>query len=467
MSAHCDLIEQPVTVAEPPAADPYAAALEFLYSRINYERTPPDPFASGAFKLDRMRELLRRLGDPQLRIPAVHVAGTKGKGSTCAMIAAMLQSSGRRVGLFTSPHLHRFEERMVVNGVAPPAARVVELVREVRGVCEELSQRGAEWSPTFFEVTTAMAWRYFEQEQAEIAVLEVGLGGRLDATNVCSPLVTLITSISLDHTQLLGDTVGQIAREKAGIVKPGVPVISGALQPDARDAIAEAAADAAAPLFELGAGIRCFDVAPAAGEQAVPPHWKFSVETPRRTHRGLTAPLRGQHQVDNAALAVAAIDGLQALGYSVGPHWMDGLSAVNWPLRIEVLHRNPTVIVDAAHNEASIAALIETLRSVRARRRTLVFGTSRDKDAAAMLRRIAGEFDEVILTQYLSNPRALSVEELAAIAASLPLERCQSEPTPDAAWRAALDGSRAEDLVCVTGSFFLAAEVRKTILAPR
>jgi dihydrofolate synthase/folylpolyglutamate synthase len=462
---NCDLVEQPVSVAEPPAADPYAAALEFLYSRINYERTPPDPFSSGAFKLDRMRELLRLLGNPQLRLPAVHVAGTKGKGSTCAMIAAMLQSSGRRVGLFTSPHLHRFEERMVVNGVAPPAARVVELVSEAREICEELSLRGPEWSPTFFEVTTAMAWRFFEQEGAEIAVLEVGLGGRLDATNVCSPLVTLITSISLDHTQLLGDTVGQIAREKAGIVKPGVPVLSGAWQPEARAAIIAAAAAAAAPLVELGAGIRCFDIAPAAAEQAVPQHWRFSVETPWRTHRELSAPLRGRHQVDNAALAVAAVDALQATGFDVDPRWIAGLSAVNWPLRIEVLHRNPTVIVDAAHNEASIAALIETLRSVSARRRTLVFGTSRDKDAAAMLRRVAGEFDEVILTQYLSNPRALPVDELAGIAESLRLEHCRMEPTPKAAWQAALDGRHAEDLVCVTGSFFLAAEVREMILA--
>ena len=464
---NCDLIEQPAPVAEPPVADPYAAALQFLYSRINYERTPPDPSSSGAFKLDRMRELLRLLGDPQLRMPAVHVAGTKGKGSTCAMIAAMLQSSGRRVGLFTSPHLHRFEERMVVDGAAPPPARVVELVREMRAVCDELSRRGPEWSPTFFEVTTAMAWRYFEQEGVEIAVLEVGLGGRLDATNVCRPLVTLITSISLDHTQLLGDTVGQIAREKAGIVKPNVPVLSGAWQAEAREAIAAAAAAAAAPLFELGAEIRCVDIATAEDERAVPQHWRFSVESPWRTHRGLTAPLRGRHQADNAALAVAAVDALQAAGFHVGAEWLDGLSAVNWPLRIEVLHRNPTVIVDAAHNEASIEALIETLQSVSARRRTLVFGTSRDKDAAAMLRRVVGEFDQVILTQYLSNPRALPVDDLARIGASLPLRRFESAATPAAAWRSALEGSQAEDLVCVTGSFFLAAEVRAMILAAK
>lgn len=458
-------MDGPTTVADLPVADSYAAALEFLYGRINYERTLPHQFMDGAFKLDRMRELLRLLGDPQERLPAVHVAGTKGKGSVCAMIGGMLQSAGRRVGLFTSPHLHRFEERMVLNGRGPSAAQVVNLVAQVRTACDALSVRGPDWSPTFFEVTTAMAWRYFEQEGADVAVLEVGLGGRLDATNVCRPLVTLITSISLDHTQLLGDTVGQIALEKAGIIKPGVPVLSGARQPEARRAIIDTAAAMDAPLHELGGGIRCFDVIPESAETAVPLHWKFSVETPWRTHRGLRAPLPGVHQTDNAALAVAAVDALQAAGFSLGPNCVSGLENVVWPLRIEVLARRPTVLVDAAHNEASIAALIETLRSVDAGRRTLVFGTSRDKDARAMLRRIAGEFHEVILTQYVSNPRALPVEELAGLAESLLLPNCRIALTPEAAWQAVSEGRNESDLICVTGSFFLAAEVRELLLA--
>ena len=198
--------------------DTYTQALDFLFHRINYERIQSTSYSVGDLKLSRMRSLLDRLRNPEAEIPAVHIAGTKGKGSTATMVASLLAASGYRVGLFTSPHLTRFEERMTVNGRMPTEDEVVALVNELLEPVAELDQQLGGMNPTYFEITTAMAWLYFRQQQAEIVVLEVGLGGRLDATNLCRPEVCVITSISRDHTHLLGSDIDQIAREKGGII---------------------------------------------------------------------------------------------------------------------------------------------------------------------------------------------------------------------------------------------------------
>jgi dihydrofolate synthase/folylpolyglutamate synthase len=462
-SVTCDLLEPPLNPGSVLSA--YDEALRYLYARINYERCSQDQMSSADFKLDRMRELLRRLGDPQERLPVVHVAGTKGKGSTAAMIACRLRSAGYRVGLFTSPHLYRFEERMLVNGRGPDTERVAALVDDVRRACENMERIGPQWSPTFFETTTAMAWRYFEQSGAEIAVLEVGLGGRLDATNVCRPVVTLITSISLDHTQLLGTTHAQIAREKAGIIKPGVPLLSAARSDEARRAIRQVALDRDAPLYELGDQLVLTHLSPdSAADPDLPRHWSFALSTPWRRHPCVRAPLAGAHQAENTALAVAALDVLNRGPFpndAAGDSRWDGL---HWPLRIEVLRRRPLLIVDAAHNDASLAALVSALRGIPAGRRRLVFGTSRDKDARAMLLQVRGAFDEVVLTQYTSNPRALPVDDLQRIADGLGIVSRRSTASPQSAWRDTVAASGPDDLVCVTGSFFLAAEVREAVL---
>lgn len=460
----CDLLEEPaIDPGRAPSA--YDDALGWLYARINYERCPQHQVSTEDFKLERMRELLRRLGDPQERLPVVHVAGTKGKGSTSAMIACRLQSAGYRAGLFTSPHLYRFEERMRVNGASPSQRQVAALIAEVRRAADDLERGGPEWSPTFFETTTAMAWRYFEESHADVAVLEVGLGGRLDATNVCRPLVTLITSISLDHTQLLGNTHAQIAREKAGIIKAGVPMLSGARSSEAREAIRQVARERNAPLYELDREIVCRDLAPEPAEEpGLPRHWSFSLTTPWREHPRRRAPLPGVHQAENAALALAALDVLGITRFPNAAENVHGWEGLDWPLRIEVLLRKPLLIADAAHNEASVAALVAALRGISAPRRRLLFGTSRDKDAAAMLAQAADAFDEVILTQYVSNPRALPVAELERIAAALPIPNARVIPSPESAWREAVRSSGPDDLVCVAGSLFLAAEVREAVL---
>jgi dihydrofolate synthase/folylpolyglutamate synthase len=453
------------TLLEPVSLLTYDEALAHLYGRINYERVPQHDYTTSMFKLERMSALLELCGHPELGIPAVHIAGTKGKGSTAAMTAAMLQAAGFRVGLFISPHVHRFEERMTVNGAGPTPEEFVELYGEVREFVQRLEGRGTDWSPTFFEVTTALAWLFFACRGAELAVLEVGLGGRLDATNVCRPLVTVITSISRDHTHLLGETLEQIAREKAGIIKPGVPVVSGVTEEPARSVIRSVARERRALLLQLGKDVHLSELSAAPSDPDGLPRSRMTVATPWRVHPEVQSPLPGRHQARNTALALASVDALADAGFDVEPEMVrTGLAAVDWPLRIEVLGRRPLVIADAAHNDASIAALLQTLRDLPARRRVLVFGASRDKHVDDMLRLIRGEFDDVILTQYAGNPRALSASDLAGRAASAGLVGFRVESSARSARDLAMSLAAPEDLVCVTGSLFLAAEVRELIL---
>lgn len=460
-----------VRPAELPGADStlsgsdYAAAVEYLFGLINYERIVPASSLSQSFRLDRVRALLEAVGSPHDGLPAIHIAGTKGKGSTAAMLSAMLQAGGIRTGLFTSPHMHRFEERMTVNGEPPCEREIISLVETVRTAAERLVADGRFRPPTFFEVTTAIAWLYFQGRHAEIAVLETGLGGRLDATNVCRPVVTVITSISRDHMHLLGDTLAEIAGEKAGIIKPGVPVISGVTDPSAQQVIARVAAENAAPLVQLGRTLR---VRSARRNRPTgprgPEHWQGDIETPVRTHNAVLAPLAGVHQLDNVALAVAALDELPGRGVPIDPSAVRGLARVRWPVRIEVIRHRPLVIVDSAHNDASIDALLSTIRTIPARRRHVIFGTSRDKDAAAMLRLIAGEFEHVLLTQYRSNPRAFEVAALGDVARANGIDGFTQHPTPAAAWELVQTQVHEDDLVCITGSFFLAAECRELLM---
>jgi len=451
----------------------YEQALEFLYRRINFERLNVAQYASGDFKLDRMRALLDRLGNPQHDLPAVHLAGTKGKGSTAAMVAGILAAAGLPAGLFTSPHISAFEERMAVNGVVPTSNQLTELMNVVAPeVCYLDSLPGA-MSPTYFEIATALAWMYFKRSGARIAVLEVGMGGRLDATNVCRPAVCVITSISRDHTRQLGSRVEQIAAEKAGIVKPGVPVISGVDDEAARRVIAQVCKSHGAPLLELDRDFQmryrpALPPPPLEGCQPdLPCFGQVDVDSPARQWNGLPLPLIGQHQARNAALAVMAVEMLIRQGFSI-PHnaFERGLGTLRWPGRIELVARRPTVIVDAAHNWAATSALARTLEECFSghQRRLLVFAATRDKDVHGMLRLLLPRFDCVILTAFQNNPRAVPVDELAVVARSLSPRPVHTAADGAAAWKMARRLAAAEDLICVTGSFFIAAELRELIL---
>jgi dihydrofolate synthase/folylpolyglutamate synthase len=454
-------------------SDSYQAALSFLYGRIDYERATAMPYGSHALKLDRMRDLLDRLGNPQDRLPIVHVAGTKGKGSTSAMIAAVLSSAGYSTGLYTSPHLERLEERFMVDGRACEPGDLGELTDLLRPIVAEMDReaerRGTkthppETGPTYFELTTAIGFLHFARRRVDAAVVEVGLGGRLDSTNVCFPRLAIITSISFDHMKQLGNTLEAIAREKAGIVKPGVPVISGVTADGPRREIERICRARSAALAQLG---REFDFAyhPATANDGTPPSsidFVSRIQGRESQQRGVSVGLLGAHQGANAAIALAAVDQLRLQGWSIPEAAVRrGLAEVRWPARIEVVARRPTVILDAAHNVASIAALVQTLReSFTARERILVFATTRDKQVAKMLELLLPHFDRTIFTRYENNPRGVPPDELATCARKLTDEPIEVWPHPAAAWQAARELAGEEDLICVTGSFFIAAEMR-------
>ena len=438
----------------------YDDALAFWYGRMNFEVRAAGP---GDLKLERMRALLRGLGDPHDRLRLVHVTGTKGKGSTAAMLAAVLRAAGYRVGLFTSPHLEHVEERIRVDDAPITPAELAARMDEIAPAVRRLEAAGGGWpGPTFFEIGTALGFLHFCRRRVDVAVIEVGLGGRFDSTNVCRPLVSVVTSVGLDHTAQLGNSLEEIAFQKAGIVKRRVPVVSGVTEPGPRDVIRAVAQEAGAPLFELRRDFGYDYLFDAGGPRVM-------VSTPRFTSDWLPLKLLGAHQGHNAALAVAAAGCLRDAGFTIPDAAVGrGLAGVDWPARVEVVGRRPAVVVDMAHNVPSAEALVATLRQAfpAARRKAVVFAVSSDKQYAAILAVLAGYFDHFFLTKYGTNPRCVPPEQLAeTLAAVWPGRSAGVYATAAAAWRAASSAAGEDDLVCVTGSVFLAGELRPLLLA--
>lgn len=448
-------------------------ALNYLCQRIDYERALVVPYGEAEYKLQRMRELLDRLGRPQDRLPIVHIAGTKGKGSTSAMIAAILSAAGYRTGLFTSPHLERIEERFQIDAQPCPSVEFARLVDQLRPVIDAMDTQAAgrrpEIGPTYFELTTALALLYFQQARVDVAVLEVGLGGRLDSTNVCQPQVSVITSISFDHMKQLGNTLAAIAGEKAGIIKPGVPVVSGVTLDEPRTVIEHRAEEHGCRHIQLERDFS-FEYHPAASVDHADSLPTIDFHSPKGAFRQLdrvSLGLLGRHQGANAAVALATINELCAQGWRIDESAVRrGLAEVRWPARIEVLRREPTVILDAAHNVASVEALIATLdESFAPTRRTLIFATTRDKDLPGMLARLVPAFERIVFTQYQSNPRRVDASELLDVASQvvapdLVTERCRVMDSAVEAWQHVRVQSTPQDLICISGSFFIAAELR-------
>ena len=452
------------------------AHLAALYSRINYERharvTPRH------FKLQNMQEILKRLGNPHLNYSVVHVAGTKGKGSVSTMVGQILTTAGKRTGVYTSPHLETINQRMAVDGNLISDDQLVETLTKLQPVIDAMDKEAASQDLrklTFFEITTAAALLFFSDQKCESVVLEVGLGGRLDSTNVCQPAVTVITNISLDHTRQLGSTVDKIAFEKAGIIKPGVPIISGAIDPEAHGVIEKVASENDARLCLLDRDVE-IDVDEdgsftCLGETAGS---RFKIEK-------LRSGLIGQHQRVNASLAIAVIKTLkQTNGWDISDDKIrEGLQLARLSGRTELVSTRPTIIIDMAHNVASIDALIATLKDdlpqwKSSSKRILILAISRDKDIPTMLRPLIANFDKVIFTKYQDNPRGKSAKELLKLDKSIRAELRQSnvdiqsefvtEPTPKQAWEHYQKYATDDQLVCLTGSAFLVAELRKTVL---
>jgi len=431
----------------------YREAIEYLHSLTDYEKRRIERYTPETLDLCRVERLLQALGDPHRAYPSVHVAGTKGKGSTAALIEAVLRAAGYRTGLYTSPHLHTFRERIRTGGELISRADVVALVEELRPLIERDS------SVTTFEAITAMAFTTFARQEVDILVAEVGLGGRLDATNVLQPEVAIITSLSLDHTYLLGDTLPQVAREKAGIIKPGVPVVSAPQQPEAIHVIEQTSQEHEAQLVEVG---RDWAWEPGPFDMD---GQSFTVRRTRDGHDSLAGtywiPLLGRHQLENATAALAALQVLEERGFELPRQAVDdGFRTVWWPGRMEVLAREPLVIVDCAHNPYSAQVLNTAVQEWAPDRRwVVVFGASADKDAAGMLRALLPITDYLIVTRS-EHPRASTPLELADVAASVG-GGAEVAVNVHRAIQRAMSVMEPGSGLLVTGSIFVVAEARE------
>ena len=450
----------------------YQSAEQFLLHRIDYERVPKMPYTSRDMNLGRMRRLMELLDDPHLKSPIIHIAGTKGKGSTVAMLASVFAADGLTCGSYTSPHLHFVEERFCINNEPCDPEVLAEIVDSTREPVAEMDANDPDGGPTYFELATAIAFLFFIREKVDVALLEVGLGGRLDSTNVCVPLVSVITSISFDHTKQLGNTLGKIAGEKAGIIKPGVPVVSGAVESEATTVIAAKAAENGSQLLQRGVDFDYRSYRPATGSAMSHVDFVSIGERESAELNDVAMGMTGEHQAANAAVAVATLSMLPNDELCVSEDSIRrGLKTATCNARVEVVSTDPTIIVDAAHNVASIDALIRVLKTTWSpRRRRLLLGTTKGKDVPGMLRLLLPAFDEVVCARYENNPRGWSEDKLAALATEiadelrLPIRNAiSSQSTPANALRVVREKCDSEDLICVTGSFFIAAEIRELL----
>ena len=401
--------------------------------------------------LDTISSLLSELGNPQERIPVLHVAGTNGKGSVAAITASILQAAGVRVGLYTSPHLLDFPERIQVQGRCIPEGRVVALFNKIQALPSFTVP------PTFFEVATAMAFQYFAEKRVDIAVLEVGLGGRFDATNVCRPIGTVITNISFDHEKHLGSSLEAIAFEKAGVVKRNVPLVMGPVNPSVAAVLEKQTRQKQAWTFRFGSEFRSVSRSSGAFD-FIGMHHEFV---------NLHCALDGEHQTVNAACAVALLEACAMPRIRIPERAVrQGLEQVSWPGRLERLRRHPEILCDGAHNPAAAdclkAHLQARLSEEQERRLILMVGMMQDKNLSVFLKALAPLADVVILTR-INSPKSATVHALKQALPGIdrPVYECDA---PEAAFDLATGLASEDDLICVTGSLFLVGHVKSLMM---
>jgi len=433
----------------------YNQALDYLYSFVDYSLKHASELAKADFNLDRMFALMESLGNPQNQYPIIHVAGTKGKGSTSALCASALQAAGYTVGLYTSPHLEDYAERIQINGAPISHEQLVELVEEIKPHVAKIEKL------TTFEITTALAFLAFAKYGVNAAVFEVGLGGRLDATNIVTPKVSVITSLSYDHTAVLGDTLTLIAGEKAGIIKQGVPVVSSPQKDEAFAVLERVAKLKNAELTLVGRDVK-FELVESSLEGQT---FALSVVEAHSVKSSFDyaqdvifkIPLLGSHQVENAATAYTA---LKVSGIPISDEQIQkGFSLVKWSARFEVVRRDPPVIFDSAHNQDSFEKLRETLDAYFPDKKVyLIFGASEDKNILAMFAALKPKIQKIIITR-ADHPRALDVERIQQLANQAGAESESVTPVKSALARALELSSKDGSIVLSAGSMFVTAEV--------
>jgi dihydrofolate synthase/folylpolyglutamate synthase len=409
------------------------------------------------FGLGRIQELLKRLNNPHLALKVIHIGGTNGKGSTSAMLSAILQEGGYRVGAFTSPHLKSYTERYRINGAEISGEQVAVLLDELRPHLEAMVAEGFE-HPTEFEVGTALAFLYFNREKVDFLVVEVGMGGAIDSTNVVKPLLSIITNVSMDHMDYLGHTIEEITLVKAGIIKPGAPVVTAA-RGEALGVIESVCLDKKSPLYVVG---RDLSWQPAAWNLS---GQEFSLRGRRKYYEKLFIPLLGRHQLVNAATAVAAAEVLMDLGVSLnGDVVRLGLARTRWPGRMEIVSQKPLVIIDGAHNYDGARCLRQALEEYfPGRSIVMVIGMLGDKERALVAAELAGVARAVVVTRP-DNPRANNWRELAEEVRNYTSEVYLLEDTGEAV-RKALALAGPEEVILVTGSLYMVGGAREVILA--
>jgi len=431
-------------------------AIAYLFDRTDYEKEERVRYNVTTFSLERMKKLLALVGDPHTKIKTVHIAGTKGKGSTATMLAKMLEANGLTVGLYTSPHLVHLHERIAVNSEMISDAEMLDLLNRIYAPVEKLSKTDP---PTFFEIMTTLAFLHFVDCNIDIGVIETGMGGRLDSTNVILPEVVGITSLSIDHKLQLGETLDRIAMEKAGVFKRGVPAVTVEQEPMAMNVLRAQATAMKTPLSVTGTDIdfSCrFETSREHG-----PHTRICLTTPTSRFEHLRVPLHGRHQAINCGLALALLDKLKAAGYQIdNDKAAAGLNDVRLAGRMEMICDDPRIMIDGAHNAASIRALIHAIgQNIPYDSMVVIFGCNSDKDIKGMLAELQYGADKVIFTRS-NSVKAAAPQELADMYTEICGKMCQTASCLGEALPLARSAIGREDLICITGSFYLIGQAK-------
>lgn len=435
----------------------YKESVDYIFGHTNYEMIPRVPHIEANYDLRRVYELLERLGNPHQKAKSLHITGTNGKGSTSAMLASVLTASGYLTGLYTSPHLHTMRERFTVDGRMITEAEVEKIMTRIRPEIEAVDKKANYGKLTVFEILTTLSFAYFAEKKCQFQVMEVGMGGRFDATNVIQPEVCLLTSISLDHTEVLGDTLAKIAAEKSGIIKPGCTVVSHPQAEEADKVIRETCREKGVNLIRVGKD------ATVKGLSHDFEHQEMEIKGRLDSYK-LSIPLLGQYQLNNAAAAVAALEVLNEQGIKISrDNILKGMSSVDFPGRMHIIHRRPFIVVDGGHNPGAAHNLKEAiLQYFKPDKSILVIGISNDKDVTGIVKELAPVFSRVITTR-ANNPRSSHPEVLAAEFAKCGVVAQVTGNLPQALMEARTI-AKDDDLICATGSLFIVGEAIESVI---